>query len=172
MSILPGASWRVNLKPVGYFVAVIHIHTLTPWQKEGQINTSHPPQSESTHMTVTSYLILWVGVFSGGLCPQTNPPRKSSKHKTVAHSVRSRPMWPCLYYKLNDGWAWLAVGLAGRVTKHAPAASRAKGTLKPALSNVSFCPLAVCLWAGLRSWAAGTTCCCLTAAGSDGLGLV
>lgn len=40
-----------------------------------------------------------------------------------------------LFYKLNDGWAWLTVGLAGLVAERAPAASWAKGTLKTALSS-------------------------------------
>lgn len=104
-------------------------------------------------------LILWVGIFSEGPCPQTNPLRMSLKYKTVAHGVHSWCVCPCLCRKFNGGWAWLAVGLSGLVTEHTPAASIAKGTLKPALSSASSCPLAVCFWAGLRSWAAGVPCC-------------
>lgn len=149
MNILPGASWRVNLKPV-IFMVIIHIHTLilekgrwgkyltltTVWKHMHDCNFISDLMgwhllwesmcSDLTHCECSLSIQLWLAVCILGVCG--------------------------LVYIINCGWAWLAVSLAGLVTKHAPAASRAKGRLKPALSIMSSHPLAVCR---RQAWGAG-----------------
>lgn len=83
-------------------MVIIHVHAITLWQEEGEVNTSYLPQSESAH-DCNIALILWVGIFSEGPCPQTNPLRMSLKYKTVAHGVHLWCVWPCLCRKLNGG---------------------------------------------------------------------
>lgn len=55
--------------------------------------------------------------------------------------------------------------------KCAPAVSRAKDRLRPAQSSTSFHPLAICVQAGLRSWAEEVAWCPCSAASLNGLGL-
>lgn len=146
-------------------MVIIHVHNLTLRQKKGAlpveesgVNTSRSPQHindcKSTSDLITWQLFCWVRTLrpTHGKCP---PNINCSSLCTLT----ARVALPLSQIKQR-----LAACLAGRVTEHTSAVSRAKGVLKTASCCSSLLPVADCACAGLRSRVPGSR-------SSNGLGL-